>query len=51
MRFDVEVSEQVVGENRQVLIAISADSRHHRSDRGFDDLRGFLFSVSPPEEE
>ena len=51
VRFDVEVSEQVVGENRQVLIAISADSRHHRSDRGFDDLRGFLFSVSPPEEE
>ena len=45
------VSELVFVEYRQLLIAISADSRHHRFDRGFDDLRGFLFSVSPPEEE
>lgn len=51
VRFDVEVSEQVVGENRQVLIAISADSKYHRLDSGYDDSRGFLFSVSPPDGE
>jgi hypothetical protein len=51
VEFDVEVDERVVGENKELLIAIAADSKYHKSTSGWDDLRMFCFSVSPPDDE
>ena len=51
VEFDVEVNERVIGEKKELLIAIVADSKYHRSTTGWDDLRAFHFSVSPPDDE
>ena len=51
VEFDVEVDERAVGENKELLIAIAADSKYHKSTTGWDDFRTFCFSVSPPDDE
>jgi len=51
VEFDVEVDERAIGEEKELLIAIAADSKYHRSTSGWDDLRTFYFSVSPPDDE
>lgn len=51
VQFNVEVDERAIGEEKELLIAIAADSKYHRSTSGWDDLRTFYFSVSPPDDE